>query len=155
MKPFVLLLMTLGALSAAAGEGHCDASMETCANYFKEWAAKATYSGIMADGLFTDGKVLISEVAENSPAAKAGVQVGDELSNLLSGLCIDVPKALVSDGTAGFYAFASDIEITFTRAGDTITTESEFFAPASFPADALIKALAGVAQRFADTYPRL
>lgn len=79
MKPSALLLISLYAFSAFASERHCDASMATCAAHFKAWAAKATFSGIMADGLFLGGKVVVTEVAVNSPAAKAGVAVGDEL----------------------------------------------------------------------------
>lgn len=82
MKSMLICLLAAISFSAFAGEGHgykCDASMEECAAAFKSWAEKETYSGIFVEGLFSDEKVVVSEVAADSPAASAGILAGDVL----------------------------------------------------------------------------
>ncbi len=82
MKRLLVCLLASISLAVVAGEGHaykCDASMEECAAAFKKWAETETYSGIYVEGLFSGEKVTISEVAEGSPAAEAGVMAGDVL----------------------------------------------------------------------------
>ncbi|MDJ0839888.1 MAG: PDZ domain-containing protein [Acidobacteriota bacterium] len=83
MKRVVVCFLVVMSFAAIAGEGHeykkCTASADECTAKFKEWAAKTTYSGIWAEGLFSEEQVTVKEVAPESPAAEAGIKAGDVL----------------------------------------------------------------------------
>jgi C-terminal processing protease CtpA/Prc len=108
MKRWLVGLVALVSVAAVAGEGHdykCDASMEECATAFKTWAENETYSGIFVEGLFSDEKVTITEVAADSPAAQAGVMAGDVLvavnGNAVTAMTKDSWKAMKAGINAG------------------------------------------------------
>jgi len=116
MKKFLMCALVSVSFAAIAGEGHaykCDASMEECATAFKKWAENETWSGIYADGLFSEDKVVVSEVASDSPAASAGILAGDVLlainGNKLAGMTKEswkTMKASIKPGDAVSYKLA-------------------------------------------------
>jgi len=84
MRRFVICLLVAASFSAIAGDhGKCTASTQECAVSFQKWAKTGTWSGVWAKGLFEEGKkVVVDDVAADSPGAKAGIQVGDVLVSM-------------------------------------------------------------------------
>jgi len=118
-KSLICLLATLS-FAAVAGEGHgyaCDASMEECASAFKTWAEKETYSGIFVEGLFSDGKVRVTEVAADSPAAAAGVQAGDILVAVNGNAVSEMTKQSWKEMKASIHA-GDNVWYKLARGGD-------------------------------------
>lgn len=80
---------------------------------------------------------------------------GDNLLYVMTELCTVIAPQLTSDGSAEYFGFSHEEEITLTRSGDVIEISSAYRQGVSLPADATIAALADAAQRFAAMLPNL
>ena len=79
---FAIVLMLAFSFIAQAGDGHrCDGSMETCVNKLVTKLQSKAWLGVETSKL-DNGFYKIAAVHEGSPAAEAGLQVGDVLVTL-------------------------------------------------------------------------
>lgn len=82
MKRFIAsITLVLSFFAISAGEGHkCQTSPQICINKMAENAATQGWMGVELDHSGTYATV--KAVIPNSPAARAGIQVGDEIRSV-------------------------------------------------------------------------
>lgn len=79
----VALILALSAvLPAVAGEGGCTAGTQECLDYMADKMRNKGYVGVRLEANETTGGYTVTSIYANSPAERAGFEVGDVLISL-------------------------------------------------------------------------